>query len=286
MTLVEKAVLDRLRQKQITQSFQQPQLTNLVQIQTHIEDLLGNTKLSDDAKVALLQRAQNRFSQFKAAMTPHSTAAPEADKEPEIVPPAAKPAAVPAALLAAAPGDAAAAAAEPAATPAPAPTADMFQTVAVPTKMKNKFSSLKSFFTQHPGLIGKNSKNEMVISGKPIQGSNFDDLMRNLYVKKQDYNLLGNMEFMNALRTSNLSTSLLSNTDLVSQYWPRGSPTVSAPTVPTPHRATKRSKTGEPKPYTWSFSDIMPKSFSGRKSISAKTPHTPRPPFNVLAKHR
>ena len=51
MTLVEQAMLDRLRQKQITQEIQQPELSAMVKIRTQIEDARNNNKLSDTDKM-------------------------------------------------------------------------------------------------------------------------------------------------------------------------------------------------------------------------------------------
>ena len=58
MTLLEQAVLDRLRQKQIDQEIQQPELSAIVKIRAQIEDTLNNTKLTDIEKLDILERAQ------------------------------------------------------------------------------------------------------------------------------------------------------------------------------------------------------------------------------------
>ena len=57
MTLVEQAVLDRLRQKQIAQEIQQPELSAMVKIRTQIEDTLSSSKLTDTEKLDILVRA-------------------------------------------------------------------------------------------------------------------------------------------------------------------------------------------------------------------------------------
>ena len=48
MTLVEKVVLERLRQKQLAQSIQQTELANLVNVQEQFEDFLEKTQMSDE----------------------------------------------------------------------------------------------------------------------------------------------------------------------------------------------------------------------------------------------
>ena len=60
MTLVEKAVLDRLRQKQIVQEIQKPELSAMVKIQAKLEDTLRSSKLTDTEKLDILERAQEK----------------------------------------------------------------------------------------------------------------------------------------------------------------------------------------------------------------------------------
>ena len=58
--MVEQAVLDRLRQKQIAQESQQPELSAMVKIRTQIEDTLSNSKLTDTEKLDILERDQEK----------------------------------------------------------------------------------------------------------------------------------------------------------------------------------------------------------------------------------
>ena len=55
MTLVEQALLERMRQKQISDAIQYPQLCSMVNLTAHIEDLLKVSDLSDVQKLHLLQ---------------------------------------------------------------------------------------------------------------------------------------------------------------------------------------------------------------------------------------
>ena len=48
-------------------------------------------------------------------------------------------------------------------------------------------------------LIGKNEQKEMRLEGKTLEGSNFDDLLRNIYVQNSKYNLTGIHYFFQAL---------------------------------------------------------------------------------------
>ena len=58
MTLVLKALLDRLSLIQIAQEIHQPKLSAMVKIRTQIEDTLSKRKLNDTEKLDILERAQ------------------------------------------------------------------------------------------------------------------------------------------------------------------------------------------------------------------------------------
>ena len=51
---MEKAMLDILREKQISLKMTQPDMTSMVEIQKQIDAVLSNTKLNDDQKVNLI----------------------------------------------------------------------------------------------------------------------------------------------------------------------------------------------------------------------------------------
>ena len=273
MTLVEKVVLDRLRQKQLSQSIQQPELTNLVNIQGQIEDLLGNTKLSYEEKESMLQRAQNRFTFFKDKLPARATTGIDTLEVPPAssratpgrvrsatvpAPSAAVPAPsadVPApsadvpAPSAAVHGPALAVSAPIAPVPAPplaapaktadvsaaaaaAAAPDMFGTIKIPDQYEKKFSKLKKFLSENPGMLGKNLKNEMVLNGRAIPKSNFDNLIRNLYLKSSKYNLTGLDSFAETLHRAHMPSSVFSNSEFspILKAVPATAP--SSPTMP------------------------------------------------------
>ena len=62
-------------------------------------------------------------------------------------------------------------------------------------------------------MVSKNSKNEMVLAGKAIPDSNFDNLVRILYVKNSKYNLTGLESFAQTSNKARLPSSLLSNSE-------------------------------------------------------------------------
>ena len=87
----------------------------------------------------------------------------------------------------------------------------MFEGVNLPANLKKKFNKFLKFVEENPDLIAKNEQNAMVVEGKTLEGSNFDDLIRNIYVQNTKYNLTGIQEFSQALSKPNLSNSAISN---------------------------------------------------------------------------
>ena len=65
MTLVEQAVLDSLRQKQIGQEIQQPELIAIVKIRAQIEDTLSSSNLTETEKLDNLERTQEKYGKLK-----------------------------------------------------------------------------------------------------------------------------------------------------------------------------------------------------------------------------
>ena len=70
MTLVRKAVLDPILERQIAREIQQTELSTMVQIRTQIEDTLTNSKLTDIEQLYILERAQEKYCTIKELMRP------------------------------------------------------------------------------------------------------------------------------------------------------------------------------------------------------------------------
>ena len=68
MTLVEEAVLDCLRQKQIAQEIQQPEISAMGKIMTQKEDTLSNSQLPDTEKFYILECAEKRYGKRMVSM--------------------------------------------------------------------------------------------------------------------------------------------------------------------------------------------------------------------------
>ena len=108
------------------------------------------------------------------------------------------------------------------------------------------FENLKAILDKNPNLVMKNANNEMIVQGKVIPGSNFDDLMRNMYVRSQVHNLTGPSDLMTGLRRVNVPTNFLSNKDVITILKPTFKSTPSRP-VKTPfHVPHKRRKQVSP----------------------------------------
>ena len=152
MTLVEQALLERMRQKQISEAIQYPQLSSMVNLTAHIEDLLKASDLTDVQKLHMLQQAQERYTKLKdnmqqAARPEIVIAGPAPDIGAQVAP--AAPVQAPAASVA-------------------GPVVDL-SSVPLPPQYANKFAKFKEFVGSRPGLLEKNEKDEVVLEGKTIE---------------------------------------------------------------------------------------------------------------------
>ena len=150
MRLVEQAVLDRLRQKQIAQEIQQPELSEMVKIRAQIEDTLNNSKVTDTEKLDILERAQEKYGKLKDSIrTTNTTIVEESGTVPATID----------------------------VTTSEPP---MSQAVNLQANRKKKFNNFLKFVEENPDHIAKSEQNQMVVEGKTLEGSNFDDVIRNL----------------------------------------------------------------------------------------------------------
>ena len=232
MTLIERDELDRLRAKQIRDY--SPVLTELVAINREIERVLLGGKLAPDDRVKVLALLHSRFDNIYRQLK-YNGIAPVADGAQPIAP---LPAAAGVAPVLPAPLPPAVAV-EPVAeevlleepVPEPAAAAPFEERVegavgaparerrevatqseaavawpsrvelSIPGNMEKKYSRLTEMLSQYPHLINRNEQNELVLSGKAVRGSNFNDLMTSLFSRlKSNLNLAGEAEFIEHLR--------------------------------------------------------------------------------------
>ena len=172
MTLVQKAVLDWLRQKQIMQAIQQPELASMPNLKGQIEETLNNSKLSDAEKLEILHRAQDRYDKIQESVGPKTL-------KTEIAQPEINETALPSVLF--------------------------------PCHYGSTFSKFKEVIATMPSLIKKSPKNVMIIEGTTIAGSKFHDLIKHLYVPNRNLNVTALNEVTAALLKANLKPNLISN---------------------------------------------------------------------------
>ena len=213
MTLVEQTVLDRLPQKQIAQEIEQPELSAMVKIRAPIGDPLKNSKLTDTEKLDILERPQEKYGKLEKSVRPTQTPFREQ------------------------------AAAEPGSVEVTPSTAPMSQSLKLPAKRSKKFAKLLKFVDENPNLLPKNEQSEIILEGKRLAGSNFDHLIRNLYVAKTDYNLTGIGDLTDALSKANDSPSAISNTKFKSLVSPTKSPQFHSPLAKSPPKSEPSSPT-------------------------------------------
>ena len=220
MALVEKAMLEHLRDKKAGDKMTQPEMTSMLEIQQQIEGILMSTKLSDDEKCELLDRARARFEKLKDLIHPAHEMDAAAVPVPVVAPPAVAPpaVAVPAVVAGGIPPP-------PPGGPPPAPRAtagvgppstSIYAGIRLPQQFHAKFDKLKDFLNKHPKLVQKNALNEMILDGNRIPNSNFDDLLRDLYVHKDSYNLTGMSDLMSALKREKLPKADISSRPAIS----------------------------------------------------------------------
>ena len=64
-------MLQRLREKEVTQQLTHPEMGSMVAIQKQIEDVLTSSSISDAEKVNLLDQAREPFVKMKKTFTRH-----------------------------------------------------------------------------------------------------------------------------------------------------------------------------------------------------------------------
>ena len=193
MTLLEQALLERMRLKQIGEAIEYPHLRSMVTLTGHIEDLLKTSDLTEVQKLHQLQQAQERYTKSKDNMRQAAT--------PEIVIAGPGPdmgIQVPAAAT----GQATTASVT-------GPVVD-FSAVTQPPQYADKFAKFHEFVGSRLGLLDKNEKEEVVLEGKTIEGSSFLDLLRQMFVPTASLNVTGVGDLSNAFGKAKLPSTCIS----------------------------------------------------------------------------
>lgn len=237
--LVPKEEFDRLRQHDMRTY--DPKLRALVCLDQEMTSVLNRTDISPEEKMTIYQQAQHRFMALFKTLSyslqnegpAAGAAAAAADEEEAVNEPSAAPAAAAAAAAGAhgAPLAPRAQPLEPAAAadeefvlasqlsprPDAGPSMHSFvKNLKLPPNREGKALSLLERIQKQPALVSFDSNNHLVLNNKPIQGSTFSDLFRELYIHSQSHNLRGQEEFMRALRTLQITPTEISNSQLLS----------------------------------------------------------------------
>ncbi|KAF0138336.1 MAG: hypothetical protein FD143_3681, partial [Ignavibacteria bacterium] len=189
MVLVEEAEMERLRQRQIKEY--NPTLRSLGQIQDQIEKLFDDPELTAEGKCKILSHLQERFSTTLAKYKSSANGVGQASE--------AKPLQI-----------------EIKNQIDPIPNADSegeteeeedrdekplrsiiptLEDANIPSHFAKKFGVFQEFLKDHKNHISSNDKKEIVLDGEAIAYSCFPDLVRSLYVRNQDMNLIGAQQF-------------------------------------------------------------------------------------------
>ena len=259
LALVERAELDRLRQKQLKEY--NPILSQLASIQAEIERVLRTNQLAIEDRLGVLTLLHSRFDNLYKTLKYNGGLAISAGADGPVVQPVAAAFATP---LAAAPLFAGAAVAPAFAIQPPAPHGiagpreaepDLMESIqdrdeppapeAIPQfagdgrpppnfesrsmqtpapvifpeikdlkiapNFENKYAKLVEMLSPYPHIINISETGEIVLHGKTIPTSNFKDLLTSLFQHKENLNLEGEDEFIDALRDLDITEKHLSS---------------------------------------------------------------------------
>ena len=99
----------------------------------------------------------------------------------------------------------------------------------LPDQYLKKYQEFIDFLNHHAQAIRRNHDNLLVIDEKPIPNSSFNDLMRSMYVKNINMNLIGQSEFLSRLHELSPSLSIFSNKESISALLSHKHPKNSTP---------------------------------------------------------
>lgn len=214
--LIPKDEFDRLRQHDLRTY--DPKLRVLACLDQEMTEILNRTDISPEEKMTNYQQAQHRFMALFKTISPAMLAAaqePESGQSAVVAGAAAAPAA-------------AAAAAAPNeddeffnAQTSSGPSMHSFvKHLNLPPNREPKAFNLMENIQKHPSLIAFDSNDQLVLNNRPIVGSKFSELFRELYVHSKSHNIHGLEPFMRALHALHISPTAISNTSLHSYLTP------------------------------------------------------------------
>lgn len=214
MLLVSEEEMDRMKARQLREY--NPSLKAMVKVQDQIESVLNDpsfTELHPNERLQILQNLQHRFHQLKNEPYVTHTPPPPATLTPTTNSP----------------------------TPyAYAPSIKTEPTLYGISKQNvKKAEQLAEHLFKDPDVLSINDNNELVVSGKPISGSNVTDLLADVYTTSKSGlhgpRPVGYQPFLNAIRELHTPRTLLVNPAY------RDEPIKEEPSSPTLTRSQTRS---------------------------------------------
>ena len=108
---------------------------------------------------------------------------------------------------------------------------------------QNKYEKLVEKLSPYPHIINISETGELVLHGKTIPTSNFKDLLTSLFQHKENLNLEGEDEFIDALRELDITEKHLSSMQSKSKL--THSPSSNEPASPSKYEDAPTGMTGE-----------------------------------------
>ena len=194
MLLMSQEELERIKAKQIKEY--DPSITALARVQNQVDSVLTDptiAQLPADQRLKLLQKLQHRFEQIKhEGDTPLKLAGVSASlPEPASMP----------------------------ATPTTASTTGLsrpaVQLFGINQRYRNRADTLMKHILQDPASLSVNERNEIVVKGRTVPGSNIIDLVSDAFATSKSRvdgpRPQGFSDFVTALRDVNAPRTLLMN---------------------------------------------------------------------------
>ena len=117
------------------------------------------------------------------------------------------------------------------------------KTLKLNQNFQNKYEKLVQMLSPYPHIINITEKGEIVLHGKRIPSSNFNDLFTNLFQHREKLNLEGEDEFLDVLKDLNIKDDQISSKEAKAKLGHSGSST--EPVSPTKFEDAPEGMSGE-----------------------------------------
>ena len=209
MVLLEAAELERLRQRQIKEY--DPNLSAMARAQEQIDEILLNSKLSDEEKAALINQAQQRFNTIKSVVGPLGHVKPSTIEQKDITKQ------------------------EPKQSNTNSNSSNISDPIEseLDPKFITDYRVLKSLIAKYPKLLRKNETGALVVNDRPVKGSNFNEVVKAVLSGESMDSTSGMTEFIQALLSMQPPMKMFTSPTLLSKiYFSSSLPTLKEKTSP------------------------------------------------------